>query len=154
MQTLSPYLIFDGNAATAFDFYKSVFGGEFSFKMKASDTPPGEGNKLDPAEADKLMHICLPLPNGQMLQASDMIHSFCNGEVTSFIQGNNQFICIRADNEAEARSLFEKLSKGATIQVDMQPMFWGDLFGQLTDQFGIQWMINTPLEKKEDTANG
>lgn len=147
MQTLSPYLIFDGNAATAFDFYKSVFGGEFSFVMKASDTPPQGAAKLDPAENDKLMHICLPLSNGQMLQASDMIHSLCPENAASLVQGNNQFICIRAATEAEARALFEKLSKGATIQVDMQPMFWGDLFGQLTDQFGIQWMINTQLEK-------
>lgn len=154
MQTLSPYLIFDGNAAAAFDFYKSVFGGEFSFKMKASDTPPEEGKNLDPAEADKLMHICLPLANGQMLMASDMIQSFCSGGAQAMIQGNNQFINIRADNEAEARRLFEKLSPGATIQVDMQPTFWGDLFGQLTDQFGIQWMINSALEKKEGTPNG
>lgn len=153
MQMLNPYLIFDGNASSAFDFYKSVFGGDFSFKMKASDSPPQGAQKLDPAEADKLMHICLPLPNGQMLQASDMIESFCNGNVSPFIQGNNQFICIRADNEAEARSLFGKLSENATIQMDMQPMFWGDLFGQLTDQFGIQWMINTALENKAAAPN-
>jgi len=153
MQTLSPYLIFDGNAATAFDFYKSVFGGDFSFKMKASDTPSQEGQQLDPAEADKLMHICLPLSSGQMLQASDMIKSFCSDSVSPLVQGNNQFICIRAENEAEARSLFKKLSEKATIQVDMQPMFWGDLFGQLTDQFGIQWMINTSLENKAAAPN-
>lgn len=151
MAVFNPYLIFDGNAAAAFDFYKSVFGGEFSFVMKASDSADQSDQKLDPAENNKLMHICLPLPNGQLLQASDMIYSYCNASTAPFNPGNNQYICIKADNEAEARSLYEKLSKGATIQCALQPMFWGDLFGQLTDQFGIQWMINTPLEKKAET---
>lgn len=154
MQSLNPYLIFDGNATAAFDFYKSVFGGNFSFVMKASDTPAQGNKKLDPAESEKLMHICLPLSNGQMLQASDMIHSYCQDNIDDLVQGNNQFICIRADNESEARSLFQKLSPGATIQVEMQPMFWGDLFGQLVDQFGIKWMINTQLEKTAEVAKG
>jgi len=145
--TINPYLIFDGNATQAFEFYQSVFGGEFSFKMKASESPAQGDQKLDPAENDKLMHICLPLPGGQMLQASDMIRSYCNGETYSFSQGNTQFIAIRTESEADAKEIFTRLSKEAKIQVDMQPMFWGDLFGQLTDQFGVQWMISCQLKK-------
>ena len=140
--TLNPYLIFDGNAAEAFDFYRSVFGGEFSFKMKASESPSQPDQQLDPAEKDKLAHICLPLPGGQMLQGSDMIRSYCNAGSFSFNQGNTQFIAIRTQNETDAREIFSKLSKSASIQMEMQPMFWGDLFGQLTDQFGVQWMIS------------
>lgn len=145
--TLSPYLIFDGNAQQAFDFYKSVFGGDFSFQLKASQSPSGSDQPLDPAEKDKLMHICLPLPGGQMLQASDLIYSYCKDAPLDFNQGNTQFIAIRTDSEQDAKAVFSKLSAGATIQVDMQPMFWGDLFGQLTDQFGVQWMISVALKK-------
>ena len=129
------------------NFTNPSFGGEFSLKMKASESPAQGGQQLDPIEKDKLMHICLPLPGGQMLQASDMIHSYCNGASFSFNQGNTQFIAIRTENEADAKEIFARLSKEAKIQVDMQPMFWGDLFGQLTDQFGIRWMISSQLKK-------
>jgi PhnB protein len=144
---LNPYLIFDGNAQEAFDFYRSIFGGDFSFQLTAEQSPASPEHPLDPAEKDKLMHICLPLPGGQILQASDMIHSYCNGADLVFLQGNTQFIAIRTDSEQDARQIFSGLSEGATVQQALQPMFWGDLFGQLTDQFGVQWMISVALKK-------
>ena len=148
MKILNPYLIFDGNASTAFKFYKSIFGGEYSLLLKASESPSPQEGSLSPEEADKIMHICLPLPNGQSLQASDIIHSYNSGNKMDFIQGNNQIINIVADNETEARELFNKLAVEATILCPIQPMFWGDIFGQLTDQFGIQWMVNAKTDNK------
>ena len=151
MLQVNPYLVFNGNAAKAFDFYKSVFGGEFAFVLKAKELPPAQGaDRLDPAEAEKLLHICLPLPTGQLLQGSDWIHSFC-AESQKFISGNNHVLNIRAESPQEASDLFKKLSDGASIQMDLQPMFWGDLYGQLIDQFGIIWSVNTPLNKPDDS---
>ncbi len=136
MPTFHPYLNFDGNAAEAFDFYKSVFGGEFAAKQKMSDAPGTES--LPDSEKDRIMHIALPLASGTILMASDCVPSA--GHVLN--PGNNVYINIAADSREEADRLFNGLSAGGDIEMPMADMFWGDYFGSFKDKFGIQWMIN------------
>ncbi|GAB2699948.1 VOC family protein [Mucilaginibacter koreensis] len=135
MFALNPYLNFKGNAEEAFNFYKSVFGGEFAMVMRFKDMP-GEGS-VDPSLQDKIMHIALPVgPN--MLMASDVIGPMGD----NMVMGNSTYIMISPETEAETRRIYEALSTGGDINMPLQLMFWGDLYSSFTDKFGTNWMIS------------
>lgn len=134
MPALNPYLNFNGNCMEAFEHYKGVFGGDFAFVMRFSDVPP-EMN-MDPAEANKVMHVSLPV-GGSILMGSDSPEQY--GSVNF---GNNVHISVGADSEAEADRIFAGLSGGGDVVMPMEKAFWGDYFGMCTDKFGVKWMIS------------
>lgn len=130
------YLNFDGNAEEAFNFYKSVFGGEFSFKLRFSETP--EGDKIPKEEQNRIMHISLPLSGDSVLMASDIMPSANQ----TLKHGNMNYISLHPQSREEADRLFTSLSEGGSVEMPMEDQFWGDYFGCFVDKFGIQWMIN------------
>jgi PhnB protein len=143
MATFNTYLNFDGTAEEAFNFYKSVFGGEFASIQRMKDAPGGD--QLPANEQNRLMHVALPLGNGSMLMASDIAPSM--GHTLSM--GNNYYISIHPASEEEGRKLFDGLSAGGEIEAPFEMMFWGAFFGSFTDKFGVQWMVNfDPNENK------
>lgn len=142
MATIHPYLNFNGNTEEAFNFYKSVFGGEFLMLQRFRDT--GEVNKLPEADKDKIMHIALPIGTGTILMATDTLESMGQKLAT----GNNHYLSIDADSEKEATKLFKGLSAGGKVEMELQKTFWGAFFGMFTDKFGIQWMINYDYNKQ------
>jgi PhnB protein len=131
-----PYLNFDGQAEAAFNFYKSVFGGEFTANMKMTEAP--DGDKLSPEEQNRTMHISLPIDEETILMGSDIIPSAGH----HLIEGNNMYICLSPDTKEEADRLFNGLSKDGEIEMPIQDQFWGDYFGSFIDKFGIRWMVN------------
>lgn len=139
MASVHTYLTFNGNCEAAFNFYKSVFGGEFEYIGKFKDMPPAEGQPpVSEADADKIMHVSLPIGNGSMLFGSDTSEGF-GGNVTF---GNNFSLSINAENKDEADKLFNGLSSGGYIKMPMADTFWGAYFGMFVDKFGINWMVN------------
>ncbi len=140
MATFNPYLNFSGNTEEAFNFYKSVFGGEFTMVMRFRDVPDSENM---PAEVlDKIMHISLPIGKGNILMGTDALESM--GQ--KLVQGNNHYFMLTADSREEADDLFARLSVNGIVETPLQDMFWGDYYGSFTDQFGIQWMINYEIK--------
>lgn len=137
MATINPYLNFPGNAEEAFTFYKSVFGGELMI-VRYSDTPEASGN-LSEEDKHKLMHVSLPIGKGNVLMATDVTASSKRPEVEP---GNNFYLSIAADSEAEADTLFNALAKGGNVTMPIGKAFWNAYFGMLTDQFGVKWMVN------------
>ncbi len=135
---LNPYLNFDGTAEAAFRFYQSVFGGELSIHYM-KDTMPDM--QLLEGEKDYVMHVGLPIGDGQILMASDCVTS--QGQKVKF--GNNNYISITPDSREDADRLFNGLSVGGVIEMPMEEMFWGDYFGSFTDKYGVCWMINFPI---------
>ena len=138
MATLNPYLNFNGNTEDAFNFYRSVFGTEFIALQRFRDTPDEICKKVPPADADKIMHVALPIGNGNILMATDALESM--GQAVQ--PGSNFSLSISADSEEEAHRLFNALSDGGKVAMPLEKAFWGALFGLLTDPFGIQWMVN------------
>jgi PhnB protein len=130
-----PYLNFDGQAEAAFNFYKSVFGGEFTANMKMTEAP--DGDKLSPEEQNRTMHISLPLDEETILMASDIVPSAGH----QLIVGNNMYISLSPDTKEEADRLFTGLSKDGEIEMPIEDQFWGDYFGSFIDKFGIRWMV-------------
>ena len=140
MSKVSTYLNFKRNTEEAFNFYKSVFGGDFTGGInRFSDIPPMEGMPAI-AEADKnlVMHIVLPILGGHQLMGTDAPESM--GFNLSF--GNNVYINLEPDTREETRRLFMALSTGGKVEMELQDMFWGDYYGSCRDQFGVQWMFN------------
>jgi len=136
MAALNPYLNFAGNAEEAFNFYKSVFGGEFTTVQRFKDTP--QGGNVQAHEKDKIMHIALPIGKGNVLMATDAIESMGH----KLTIGNNFHLTIQPESKAEAEKLFNRLAAGGKVTMPLQDAFWGAYFGMLTDKFGIQWMVN------------
>ncbi|MFC3561115.1 VOC family protein [Pedobacter jamesrossensis] len=136
MNKFHPYLNFDGQAEEAFNFYKSVFGGDFIFLKKMGEAPGSE--ELCEDERNRIMHIALPINEHTILMASDCVPSA--GHVLNL--GNNMYINIAAESREEADRLFNGLSAEGNIEMPMEDQFWGDYFGSFKDKFGIQWMIN------------
>lgn len=144
MKAINPYLNFDGHAEEAFNFYKSVFGGEYRRNgiLRMGDVP--QMHALAAEEKNRVMHVSLPLNNGQVLMGSDILPSMGH----KLTVGNNNYISIFTDSREEADQIFKGLSEGGEIEMAMQDQFWGDYFGSFKDRFGVCWMINFPGEQE------
>jgi PhnB protein len=139
MTTINPYLTFEGNCEEAFNFYKSVFKKEFQYIGKFGEMPTAEGQPpLLPEQANKIMHVSLPINGDNILMGSDSIDGSCG----NFIKGTNITLSINSTDTAEADRLYAALSENGIRSMTMNRTFWGAYFGMLTDQFGINWMIN------------
>ena len=141
MARVNTYLNFPRTTEEAFNFYKSVFGGDFGGMgiARFADIPAQEG--MPPlAEIDKnlIMHIELPITGGHVLMGTDAPESM--GFHVNF--GNNVHISLEPDTRVETKRLFDALSAGGKITMDLQDMFWGAYFGSVTDKYGVQWMVN------------
>ena len=132
---LNTYLNFDGNCREAFDFYRSVFGGEFAIFQAFRDGPGDMGVPED--EMDNVMHVSLPIGDS-MLMGSDMPSIF----ETPHVAGNNFSISVSPDSRDDADRLFAALSDGGAVTMPMADMFWGSYFGSCTDKFGVNWQVN------------
>jgi PhnB protein len=139
MPTINPYLNFNGNTEEAFNFYKSVFGGEFSSVARYSEMKDVPGcDQISEEDQTKLMHISLPIGKNNVLMGTDVVESFKQPKAT----GNNFSISVNTENKEEANTLFNRLAEGGTVLMAMADAFWGAYFGMLTDKFGIQWMVH------------
>jgi PhnB protein len=142
MATLNPYLNFKGTTEEAFNFYKSVFGGEFLMVQRFKDTP--EADRVKPEDKDKLMHISFPIGKGNVLMGTDALDYMGH----SFVEGNNFSLSLATESKEETEKLFHGLSAGGTVTVPLAKMFWGAYFGMFIDKFGIQWMVNYYEDQK------
>ena len=141
MALINPHINFNGNAKEAFQFYKSVFGGAFTkiirFKELSSDEFP-----VDEKEANKIMHIALPIGKNSLL--GNDVPAFM-GRVNE--NENRSKIAISAESREEADILFKGLSAGGTVEVPITDSTWGSYFGMFRDKYGIEWMVDfNPVE--------
>ena len=145
MARTSVYLNFSGNTEIAFQFYRSVFGGDFAGPIARFADIPAQPGMPAISEADKnlVIHIELPILGGHILMGSDAPASM--GFTVNF--GNNVHINLEPDTRAETERLFHALSNGGKVTMPLQDMFWGAYFGSCTDKFGVQWMCNCPNKK-------
>lgn len=142
MPTLHPYLNFDGNAEEAFNFYKSVFGGEYSYFSRFAEMPDNES--IPEEERNRIMHVSLPLNDGSTLMGSDVLPSMGH----KLIVGNNIYISIDCKSKEEVDKIFAGLSYEGEVEMQPQDTFWGAYFALFTDKFGIKWMINYDYSTK------
>jgi PhnB protein len=133
---VNPYLNFNGNTEEAFNFYKSVFGGDFQVVMRFKDNP--DCGQIGEADKNRIMHIALPIANGTILMGTDSLESL--GQKLTV--GNNFYIALSPETKEEADRLFNGLSSGGHVEMPIQDMFWGSYWGCFRDKFGVQWMVS------------
>lgn len=138
MALINPYLNFNGNSEEAFNFYKSVFGGEFALITRFKDMAGNGEQTLSEDDGNKIMHIALPIGKGNVLMATDMLESMGH----KIVNGNRYTISVSAQSKAEADELFNGLSAGGKIEMPISESSWGSYFGMFADKFGIQWMVD------------
>lgn len=136
MATINPYIHFNGNAEEAFNFYRSVFGGEFTrtVRFKELSVP---GHSFPEEEANKIMHIALPI-GSTILMGSDVPGML--GQVNE--QENRSKISIIAESKEEADKIFNGLSAGGKVEFPIGDSPWGSYFGMFRDKYGIEWMVD------------
>jgi PhnB protein len=136
MAQINPHINFNGNAEEAFNFYKSVFGGEFAKIMRFKDMASAEFPVAE-NEANKIMHIALPIGKN-ILMANDVPDIL--GKTNE--NENRSKISISAESREEADKLFNGLSVGGTIEMPISDSPWGSYFGMFRDKYGIEWMVD------------
>jgi PhnB protein len=136
MTTISPWINFNGNAEEAFNFYKSVFGGEFTKIVRFKDLANAEF-QIPEKDAQKIMHIALPIGNGGVLRANDVPEFM--GKVNE--RENRSKIVVSAESKEEAEKLFNGLSAGGEVEGPMGDSPWGTYAGMFRDKYGIEWIV-------------
>ncbi len=137
MQTkLNPYFNFRTTTRQAMEFYKNVFGGKLAMSTFAEYHAP-----VGPGEENLIMHAQLDTDNGITLMASDTPTSM------EYHPGTNIGVSLSGDNESELRGYYQKLVTGGTVTMPLEKSPWGDTFGMLTDQFGVNWLVNITAPK-------
>jgi len=137
MAKINPYIHFNGNAEEAFTFYKSVFGGEFAMITRFKDMSIPE-SPVSENEANKIMHIALPIDKCSVLMGSDTPEFMGKHNENE----NRSKISISAESKEEADKLFNGLSAGGKIEMTIGDSPWGSYFGMFRDKYGIEWMVD------------
>lgn len=139
MITLSTYLIFNGNCEEAFLFYEKVFGGEILFMGRYKDVPADSRKAFAGAGDEQIMHVSLQLSPSVMLMGNDTVQ--VGGDETGAAVTNNFFLYVTIDDRVSAYRIFDELSAGGKVVMQMAPTFWANHYGIVTDKFGIRWKI-------------
>jgi PhnB protein len=137
MASINPYIHFNGNAETAFLFYRSVFGGEFARIVRFKDIQFDSPINLD-KEAEKIMHIALPIGKHSILMGSDTPEQMGKHNEME----TRSKISVSAESKEEADRIFYGLSQGGEVEMSIADSPWGSYFGMFRDKFGIEWMID------------
>jgi len=136
MANINPHINFNGNAEEAFNFYKSVFGGEFAIIKRFKDLASAEFS-VSEQEENKIMHIALPIGNS-VLMANDVPEIMGRTNENE----NRSKIVISAESREEADKLFNGLSSGGQVEMPISDSPWGSYFGMFRDKYGIEWMVD------------
>lgn len=132
MTMLNPYISFHRNAREALEFYATALGGELTMSTFREFNMPGTADE----DLDLIMHGMITTPGGLNLMASDTPQGMSRPD-ESFIT-----ISLSGDDEPALRAMWDGLADGGTVTMPLQPVPWGDIFGQLTDRFGVNWMVD------------
>lgn len=140
MTTVNAYLYFNGNCEKAFNFYKSVFGGEFQYVGRYKDVPEIARKNFPNCTDDQIMHIALPISKETILMGADIIDDKKSESAKYFS------LYVNTDNKKEAARLFKSLSENGEIKLPISEQFWGSYYGICLDKFGVNWKISFSLE--------
>lgn len=138
MSLINTYLHFEGNAEEAFNFYKSVFGGEFAVLQRYGDVSDQPGcENISESDKEKIMHVALPIRKENVLMGGDTPKV-----MGKLLVGNNFSISVHTESREETEKILNGLSTGGQITMPLADTFWGAYFAMCKDKFGIKWMVS------------
>lgn len=127
-RSITPFLMFDGAAEDAMNFYVSLFkGSEISHIDRYG---PGEQGK------DGSVKTANCVLAGQQLMCIDspVKHDF------SFTPSTSLF--VNCEDEHELREAFGQLSSGGSVLMPLDNYGFSKQFGWLNDRYGVSWQLN------------
>jgi PhnB protein len=137
MKAVNSYLNFNGNAEEAFNFYKSVFGGEFVGGVTRYGDLREEGDMGQSSEEDdRIANIGLPLGPNTVLFGTDILESMGH----TLTPGDNFYIHLEVESVEEGQRLFDALSTDGEVEMPLESTGWAEQFGVCADKFGVRWM--------------
>jgi len=141
MRSVDTYLNFAGNTQEAFEFYRTVFGGEFGSRFTYADFG---GVQAGHAESDlgRIAHISLRLTPNFVLMGSDVP----SRSASDLKVGSNTYINLNVESVEEGRRLFDALAAGGRVEFQLGKTSWAEQYGSVVDRYGVQWMFNYYLE--------
>lgn len=137
MKSVDTYLNFAGNTLEAFEFYRSVFGGEFESRFSYADFGGAAAGHAE-GDLDRIANISLRLTPDFVLMGSDVPTK----DVVNLRIGSNSHINLNVDSEEEARRIYDALAQGGKAEHPLEKTSWADQYGSLVDKFGVRWMVN------------
>ncbi len=132
---LQVFVNFDGNCREAVEFYAKVFQTEKPKFMTYGDTPPDPGMPLDESEKKLIMYTDLSVA-GATVMFSDVPPGM------PFVKGTNISLTVVSKDKEEIKRLYKELAQGGEVDMELQETFWSDLYGMVTDRFGIGWQFS------------
>jgi PhnB protein len=142
MIEVSPVLTFRGNCEAAFEYYKSVFGGEYLFLYRYNDADAGSAPE---GYEEKILHVSLPLMKNVYLMGSDVPGDATAGDLDEIVS-----IGVRLNSRDETFRIFGALSEGGRVIAPLEKAFYADLFGSLVDRFGVRWTFNCNIGRESE----
>lgn len=136
--TLTPYLNLTGNAEEAMNFYQGIFGGKTEV-MRWGEMPPDPKMPVSDEWKSKIMHGSLTISDDVTIYLAD---SLVDDETPA---ASNVFLHIEFDSEDDLRKAFDALSSGGKINMPVDKMFWGAVYGDLIDKYGFGWGLHYQL---------
>lgn len=133
-KTLCPYIHFnDGKAQEALDFYHGVFGGKLDIS-RYGDLPQAP---VEDKYKQQIMHASLKTDEFELM-ISD------TGPMGGVVVGGNISVSLfgQTGDKSQLSEYFSGLSEGGKVGQALELAPWGDVFGMVTDKFGITWMVN------------
>lgn len=129
------YLVFNGNGREAIEFYAKVFKTEAPQIMTFGESPQNPEYPLPEEAKERVMHARLNI-DGSNVMFSDTFPGH------PFVEGNNVTLALISKNKEDIQSWYEQLKDGGTVGMELQETFWSQLYGQVTDKFGIHWQLS------------
>lgn len=133
-----PYISYSGNCEEAVTYYQSILGGEVEM-VRFAEIPDDEEMPISNHWKNKVMHSSLTFDNGNVIYFSD---TWENNQLTI---GTNAMIHLNVDAESEVRRIAERLSVGGSVEMPVGKTFWGSVYGNIIDKFGVHWGVEYAL---------
>ncbi|MCW5626686.1 MAG: VOC family protein [Burkholderiales bacterium] len=130
---IQPYLMFEGRAEEAAEFYQRALGAKIEMLMRFKESPERDEQCAPPGADDKVMHMSLRIGDSVIMGSDGM----CSGKPA--FQGIS--LSIEARDVADAQRLFAALGDGGEVQMPMMKTFFSPAFGMVADRFGVSWMV-------------
>jgi len=145
--TTTTHLNFPGTAASALEFYQSVFGGsvtratygDFGMPQEAPGADKLVFGRLDTTDGLRLMAYDIPAQNPAGVSGTAGTTRRENGMTFT---DRTFFQSLRGQSLQEIIPLWAGLAVGAHIIEPLAASAWSPGFGMLTDRFGVTWVID------------
>lgn len=136
---MNPYLIMDGNAKEAIQFYEKALDAKVVMVQTFGEMPANPDFPLPESARDRVSHANLTVGE-TVLMLSDTFPG-------QPVQSSNQVqICIMTDAPEHAKQIYEALREGGKVVMPLQETFWSPAYGIVADKYGVNWNISTEVE--------